>query len=65
MYVTPCVGICKLDPITRICEGCKRTAEEISNWSNYDTDKQLEVMKKLGYGIRMGRSERLRRYDRG
>ena len=63
--ISPCVGRCKLDNITRICEGCNRSAEEISNWSNYDSDRRMEIMKKLGYGIRMGREERLRRYDRG
>lgn len=63
--ITPCIGLCKLNSTTNKCEGCNRTAEEISNWYNYDSNKQMEIMKKLGYGVRMGREERLRRYDRG
>lgn len=69
MYVTPCVSICRLDPITKVCIGCNRTKEEIDNWSTYSSEKQYEIMKRLGYGKRKGRyqtyEERLRRYDRG
>lgn len=61
--ITPCVGVCKLKD--GICEGCNRTVEQIASWSNYDYNKQMLIMKSLGYGIRMGREERLRRYDRG
>jgi predicted Fe-S protein YdhL (DUF1289 family) len=45
--------------------GCGRTAEEIKDWSSYSEDKQYEIMKRLGYGKRTGRQEKLRRYDRG
>ena len=63
--ITPCVGVCQIDPVTQICIGCKRTKEQIDNWKYYNYEEQMAVMKKLGYGIRMGREERLRRYDRG
>ena len=31
---SPCINVCKLDPNSNLCEGCLRTSEEISNWSN-------------------------------
>jgi predicted Fe-S protein YdhL (DUF1289 family) len=65
MMITPCVGVCQIDPVNQICIGCKRTKEQVDNWKYYDHEEQMEIMKRLGYGIRMGREERLRRYDRG
>jgi predicted Fe-S protein YdhL (DUF1289 family) len=65
MIVTPCISVCKLDPITQQCSGCKRTAEQIRMWSRYTDEQRLTIMKELGYGIRMSREERLRRYDKG
>jgi hypothetical protein len=29
---SPCVGICRITPPERWCEGCKRTLEEIIDW---------------------------------
>ena len=52
MYVTPCVSLCKLDPLTRICEGCQRTQMEIFMWTKYTDEERMEVMKRLGYGKR-------------
>ena len=39
--------------------------EEIENWESYSYYHKMEIMRRLGYGVRMGREERLRRYDRG
>lgn len=63
--ITPCVFICKIDSETQTCIGCHRTAEEIHNWYEYTDDERMQIMKRLGYGKRMGRIEKLRRYDRG
>ncbi len=30
--VSPCVGICLMDPRTRLCRGCLRTVDEIAGW---------------------------------
>ena len=63
--ITPCVGICKIDKETQICKGCSRTVEEIRMWSRYTDIERMDVMRRLGYGQREGREEKLRRYDRG
>lgn len=63
--ITPCVSICKIDTDSRSCIGCGRTIEEVRNWSKFSEDERMEVMRRLGYGKRMGRAEKLRRYDRG
>jgi predicted Fe-S protein YdhL (DUF1289 family) len=30
---SPCTGICRIDEATGYCRGCKRTLEEIADWS--------------------------------
>lgn len=65
MYVTPCIGVCKIDLTTQICIGCKRTLEEVRNWTSFSSEQRLQVMLRLGYGKRVGREEKLRRYERG
>ena len=50
MYITPCVPICKI--LEGKCVGCGRTLEEIAKWRSYSDEERLEVMKRLGYGIR-------------
>ena len=30
--ISPCLGICIMDPRTRQCRGCLRTIEEIAGW---------------------------------
>jgi predicted Fe-S protein YdhL (DUF1289 family) len=34
--------------------GCKRTIDEISNWSRYSDEERNKIMKRLGYGRRKG-----------
>lgn len=63
--ITPCVSICKLDPLTSVCQGCGRTHKEIQDWYGYTDEQRMKIMKRLGYGKRLGREERLRRYDHG
>jgi len=38
---SPCVNICKIDPHTSVCHGCRRTLDEIAAWSRMsDADKR-------------------------
>lgn len=41
--LSPCVGICALDP-EGFCEGCHRTAGEIARWSQMSDDERLRLM---------------------
>ena len=35
--ISPCINICKTDPLTGFCYGCARTNEENDLWKNPDT----------------------------
>ena len=36
--ISPCVSICKTDPVTGFCYGCARTDEEKKLWKNENTN---------------------------
>lgn len=44
---SPCVGVCTLDPETRRCMGCMRTAVEIARWPEADEVERLEILRGL------------------
>lgn len=44
---TPCVKICVIDPVSRLCEGCGRTLAEIAAWSSMSEAQRLAVMARL------------------
>ena len=35
--ISPCISICKTDPVTGFCYGCARTNEEKKNWIDKTT----------------------------
>ncbi len=42
---TPCVKICKISPITKLCDGCFRSIDEISRWSELTDSEKDDIMK--------------------
>lgn len=44
---TPCVGICRLDPETGLCQGCLRSGAEISVWPMASNEQRLEIVQRL------------------
>ena len=53
MIVSPCISICKTDPVTGFCYGCGRNNEEKKIWKNQDTTDEwktknlIEIKKRL------------------
>ncbi len=42
---SPCVKICAIHPLERICTGCYRTIEEIVSWSSItDMDRKSIIL---------------------
>ena len=40
MIISPCLSICKTDPITGYCYGCARTNEEKKIWKDEQTREE-------------------------
>jgi len=38
--ISPCISICKTDPVTGYCYGCGRTNEEKRNWKDEKTTNE-------------------------
>jgi uncharacterized protein len=45
--VSPCLGICLMDPRTRMCRGCLRTVEEIAAWYNASNSEKRAILARL------------------
>ena len=46
MVNSPCISVCVMDN-NDICEGCYRSAEEITEWSFMTDEERLEVLTKV------------------
>tara|TARA_B110000902_G_C13710722_1_gene361149 strand:+ start:210 stop:473 length:264 start_codon:yes stop_codon:yes gene_type:complete len=40
--VSPCISICKTDPVTGYCYGCARTEEEKKLWKDESTNSEYK-----------------------
>ena len=45
--VSPCIGVCTLDPATSLCRGCLRSIEEIAGWPRFDAEEKRRVLAQL------------------
>tara|TARA_Y100001936_G_scaffold245289_1_gene286990 strand:+ start:120 stop:377 length:258 start_codon:yes stop_codon:yes gene_type:complete len=43
MIVSPCISICKTDPISGYCYGCARNSEEKIKWKDKNTDEEWKL----------------------
>lgn len=44
---SPCIDICRIDPVSGWCEGCLRTLDEIAEWSGLDDLARQAVWERL------------------
>lgn len=44
---SPCILLCRLDPVSGLCTGCGRSGAEIGAWLSYTPDERRAVMAAL------------------
>lgn len=44
---SPCTGVCRMDPATGWCVGCRRTIDEIVAWASLDDTARLRIFSAL------------------
>ncbi|HET8727693.1 MAG TPA: DUF1289 domain-containing protein [Alphaproteobacteria bacterium] len=44
---SPCIGVCRLDPSTGLCEGCLRSGAEIAAWPGASDEERLALLQEL------------------
>jgi len=52
---SPCIGICRIDDFSGMCEGCGRTMEEISGWPSASETEQQTTLATVAERIADGR----------
>jgi uncharacterized protein len=55
--VSPCLGICLMDPRTRSCRGCLRTIEEIAGWYEATPAEKRAIVGRLAKRRRAAEGE--------
>lgn len=41
---SPCTKVCVIDPASRLCTGCLRSIDEITDWSRMAPDQRRSIM---------------------
>ena len=41
--ISPCISICRTDPVTGYCYGCARTNDEKKNWKDENTPDEWKM----------------------
>ena len=44
---SPCIGVCRLDPVSGLCAGCMRTLAEIAAWPGAGAEERLAIVQRL------------------
>jgi predicted Fe-S protein YdhL (DUF1289 family) len=44
---SPCTSVCRIDPHTGWCAGCRRTLDEIAGWGGLDDAGKIAVWEAL------------------
>jgi predicted Fe-S protein YdhL (DUF1289 family) len=45
--ISPCIKLCAIDPVSRLCAGCGRTLTEIARWTSYSDEERGGIMREL------------------
>lgn len=45
--ISPCISVCRINPTSRLCEGCRRTMGEIAAWLNYSEEEKQAIVAEL------------------
>jgi uncharacterized protein len=40
---SPCISLCRMDPVSELCEGCFRTLDEIALWGRMEDAGRREI----------------------
>jgi predicted Fe-S protein YdhL (DUF1289 family) len=44
---SPCIKVCVIDPVTKLCSGCGRSLSEIGLWSRLSEPERIAIMAHL------------------
>ena len=45
--ISPCIGVCIIDPASGFCRGCARTIGEIAGWLDFSAEQRQRILQAL------------------
>jgi uncharacterized protein len=45
--ISPCIGVCIIDPASGYCLGCARTIPEIAGWLDFSPEEKQRLLETL------------------
>jgi predicted Fe-S protein YdhL (DUF1289 family) len=45
--ISPCIGVCIIDPASDFCLGCARTIPEIAGWLDFSPEEKQRLLEAL------------------
>ena len=45
--ISPCIGVCIIDPASGFCLGCARTIPEIASWLDFSPEEKQRLLEAL------------------
>jgi predicted Fe-S protein YdhL (DUF1289 family) len=45
--ISPCIGVCIIDPASGFCHGCARTIPEIAGWLEFSPEDKRRILAML------------------
>jgi uncharacterized protein len=60
MTASPCISVCRLDPVSRICIGCGRTIAEIAAWPSLSEPERKAIVARLEAALGAARTDSVR-----
>ena len=53
--ISPCIGVCIIDPASGFCRGCARTIGEIAGWLDFSAEERQRILAALEERQQRGR----------
>ena len=61
--ISPCIGVCIIDPASGFCLGCARTIPEIAGWLDFAAEEKHRILATLAERKRRTERESPARYS--
>jgi predicted Fe-S protein YdhL (DUF1289 family) len=45
--ISPCIGVCIIEPTSGFCLGCARTIPEIAGWLDFSAEEKNRILAEL------------------
>lgn len=45
--LSPCIGVCELDPASGLCRGCLRSGNEIAIWPAASRELRRQILRRI------------------